>query len=248
MPTLPRRSLRRASASIQRLKRVIGGSRTLYAGVVSHCRMYFAEHGDVGTCSLRSQLLMAFHDDEHTDLCAADAAHRLAWLLDACMRDKHLDGRRLVEMGAIVDRAQKDADADASHKAVAAAPKKSRIIRITRGLPSTAGGRGPAGGGSTRDAHDGNESDEGGSISRVRDRADDMRSPVFLLGDLGMVLRDPAVLHIMLHEVVRTLEVVIEAQKVRPLFLHTCSMPLFCRLSVVGGVVSYVPSQAVSVS
>ena len=31
-------------------------------------------------CSLRSQLLMAQHDEEQTDLCAADRCHRLVGL------------------------------------------------------------------------------------------------------------------------------------------------------------------------
>ena len=43
-PGLPRKSLRRASASVQRLRRVIGPSKVLYLGVVAHCGLLYAEH------------------------------------------------------------------------------------------------------------------------------------------------------------------------------------------------------------
>ena len=52
-PGLPRASLRRASASVQRLKRVIGDSKKLYLGAIANARMHYAEHGSAGACSLR---------------------------------------------------------------------------------------------------------------------------------------------------------------------------------------------------
>ena len=65
-----------------RLKKVIGNSKVLYLGAVAHCRLHYTEHAYVAVCSLRSQLLMALHDEEQTDLCATDRCHRLAWLVE----------------------------------------------------------------------------------------------------------------------------------------------------------------------
>lgn len=53
VPGLPRKSLRRASASVQRLRRVVGSSKVLYRGVMAHCRLHYAEHALEAVCSLR---------------------------------------------------------------------------------------------------------------------------------------------------------------------------------------------------
>ena len=121
-PGLPRKSLRAASASVQRLRKIVGASKALYLNVVGVVRAHYAEHGDPSMCALRSQLLMACHDAELTDLCASDRCHRLAWLADACVRDRCLDGRRAAEMCAIVK--QLDFDSRAGEREAAKAREK----------------------------------------------------------------------------------------------------------------------------
>jgi negative elongation factor B len=135
-PGLPRASLRRASASVQRLKRVIGDSKKLYLGAVANARMHYAEHGSAGACSLRSQLLMSLHDDEKTGLCDADRCHRLAWLADACVRDRCLDGRRCGEIVAIVTNIDFDAKAGERAAKKAAASKKKPTVSHGRKMPT----------------------------------------------------------------------------------------------------------------
>ena len=103
---------------------------TLYLGIVSLCRAQYAEHGSPAACSLRSQFLMALHDEEQTDLCASDRCHRLAWLADACARDRCVDGRRLTEILQLVETAVFDASAGeraaaTERKKKAAAAKKA---------------------------------------------------------------------------------------------------------------------------
>ena len=110
VPGLPRRSLRRASASVQRLRRMVGDSKRLYLGVVA-LSSALRRTRRRRRLFLRSQLLMALHDDERTDLCASDRVHRLAWLADACARDRCLDGRRAAEMSAIVKQLDFDSKA-----------------------------------------------------------------------------------------------------------------------------------------
>ena len=121
-PCLPRKSLRAASASVQRLRKIVGASKALYLNVVGVVRAHYAEHGDPSMCALRSQLLMACHDAELMDLCASDRCHQLAWLADACVRDRCLDGRRVAEMCAIVK--QLDFDSRAGEREAAKAREK----------------------------------------------------------------------------------------------------------------------------
>ena len=263
VPGLPRRSLRRASASVQRLRRMVGDSKRLYLGVVALCRAHYAEHGVAAVCSLRSQLLMALHDDERTDLCASDRVHRLAWLADACARDRCLDGRRAAEMSAIVKQLDFDSKAGereaakAKRAAAAKAEKERRAggagtaatrggtrskglapLKVTFGLgkkkaekdveraadddaavqPESERVAAPVrsvGGEAGNDTSERGDSDgdaPAGSMSRAANASDAANEN--LLGDVGMILRDPPVLSLLLHETVRTLEGVVEAERV----------------------------------
>ena len=274
VPGLPRASLRRASASVQRLKRVVGDSKKLYLGVVINCRVHFAEHGDVGACSLRSQLLMSLHDDEKTGLCGVDRCHRLAWLADACVRDRCLDGRRCAEIVQIIEKI--DFDSKAGERAARAktagskkkatppapsrkmatrsAPPKLPTLKFTFGKkkeeekktrrkkeedakepaapapaaeppaavpaePSVGGGNTDVGapGPTASDADDGVSDAPAGSVVADLSNA----SGENLLGDAAMCLRDPPVLHLLLHETLRTLDAALEknknAKKIEPL-------------------------------
>ncbi len=74
----------------------VGTSKRLYASVVNLCRAQYADQGTVALCSLRSQLLMALQDlalhgglaagTPYTELCEPDRCHRLAIVLDACVK------------------------------------------------------------------------------------------------------------------------------------------------------------------
>jgi negative elongation factor B len=136
-PGLPRKSLRAASASVQRLRGIVGASKALYLQVVGVMRAHYAEHGDPSMCALRSQLLMACHDAELTDLCASDRCHRLAWLADACVRDACLDGRRVSEMCAIVK--QLDFDSRAGEREAAKAREKEAKKAKKEAMQKTGG-------------------------------------------------------------------------------------------------------------
>ena len=84
-----------AGAARCTLHRKVGGSARLYTCVVRICRQNFASSGVVATCTLRSQLLMALHDAStlgnaaayaFKEVCEPDKCHKLAWLLDACLK------------------------------------------------------------------------------------------------------------------------------------------------------------------
>ena len=270
-PGLPRKSLRAASASVQRLRKIVGKSKALYLNVIGVVRAHYAEHDDPSMCALRSQLLMACHDNELTDLCNSDKCYKLAWLADACVRDRCLDGRRCAEMCAIVKqldfdsragereatkarekearRAKKEmsksqpktatrskglpalkvtfglkkkpADAAAAEEAPAAisdpatlpdaserpTPHAPHALRRTESDDAVASEGAPA---------RGEDSDApAGSISRAEAGfsagASENRNP---LAGVSMILRDPPVLHLLLHETCRTLEETVKAELV----------------------------------
>ena len=265
-PGLPRKSLRAMSASVQRLRGIVGASKALYLQVVGVMRAHYAEHGDPSMCALRSQLLMACHDAELTDLCASDRCHRLAWLADACVRDVCLDGRRVSEMCAIVK--QLDFDSRAGEREAAKAREKEAkkakkeatqktggsgtrskglpALKVTFGMkkkpvePQPADGAGEPGkteptaspaldAPADRNVKKSDELDasEGapvtredsdapaGSMSRAEAGfsagARENRNP---LAGVGMILRDPPVTHLLLHETCRTLEETVRAELV----------------------------------
>lgn len=270
-PGLPRKSLRAASASVQRLRKIVGKSKALYLNVIGVVRAHYAEHDDPSMCALRSQLLMACHDNELTDLCNSDKCYKLAWLADACVRDRCLDGRRCAEMCAIVKQLDFDSRAGAREATKArekearrakkemskAAPKTATrskglpALKVTFGLKkkpadAAAAEEAPAAISDPATLPDASErptphaphalrrtesddavASEGapargedsdapaGSISRAEAGfsagASENRNP---LAGVSMILRDPPVLHLLLHETCRTLEETVKAELV----------------------------------
>ena len=279
-PGLPRKSLRAASASVQRLRGIVGASKALYLQVVGVMRAHYAEHGDPSMCALRSQLLMACHDAELTDLCASDRCHRLAWLADACVRDACLDGRRVSEMCAIVK--QLDFDSRAGEREAAKAREKEAkkakkeatqktggsgtrskglpALKVTFGMkkkptlePADGADREEKRSAAPPTSHtepttgspalapapevlkrsvkksDELDASEGALSPRTREDSDapagsmsraeagfsagarENRNP---LAGVGMILRDPPVTHLLLHETCRTLEETVRAELV----------------------------------
>ena len=149
LPALPRKTLRGASASIQRLVRLVrlhaeraccsgarrrvlrrarraqvGTSKRLYAAAVALCRRQYADSGIVALCSLRSQLLLALSDagaqqgagpgSAYKELCEPDRCHRLALLLEGCVKDGHCEPKRLRDALGIMESLEKDAAASAA--------------------------------------------------------------------------------------------------------------------------------------
>ena len=195
----PRRILRGKSPAIHRLRKVVGDNITLYNAVVREIRTRYANTGDPSTCALRSQFLMAFHDHEVQELCEIDPSHRLAWLMDACIRDRYLDNRRLAEMGNILDSAELASRTDVKKKGKAQPPKKKLKVKFTFGAaakPTIS------------------ESDGGASaVSRVQKIEEVVEPAETILGDMGMILRDPPVFHLLLHETMRTLQFVVKDER-----------------------------------
>uniref|UniRef100_A0A7S0RMM1 Uncharacterized protein n=1 Tax=Chlamydomonas leiostraca TaxID=1034604 RepID=A0A7S0RMM1_9CHLO len=96
-----RKILRKGSHIVQMLKSMVGSSQKIYNQVVELCVVKFRDsdalyvgHKELSYCTLRTQLLMALHDDNST-VASKDRCHELAWTIDAgitngLLTDKHL--------------------------------------------------------------------------------------------------------------------------------------------------------------
>ncbi|PRW60598.1 Negative elongation factor B [Chlorella sorokiniana] len=187
-----RKMLRSGSAALQRLTQMVGRSRQIYKGVVELIVTRYRDSDslyvgmqEAALCALRSQLLMALHDLGETELCTKEACHKLAWTLDACLKDRKLDQRRLRELANFFQPYEAAARRSGGSGGARAAHRGG--TRITIRLPSR--------GGIDDDAE-----------SAGAPGASHAEEPNQELADAGMVLRDPSTFHLILHHVIRRLE------------------------------------------
>lgn len=192
-----RKMLRSGSAALQRLTRMVGKSRQIYKGIVELCILRYRDSdspyvgmAEAALCALRSQLLMALHDLGETELCTKESCHKLAWTLDACLKDRKLDQRRLRELANIF---QPYEAAEARMRSASARAAHRGGTRITIRVPSR--------GGVDEDAESAGA--PGASLAEEPQRE---------LADMGMVLRDPSTFHMVIHHVLRRLEAATEEE------------------------------------
>lgn len=94
---------RRQKTVVKELVDMIGGSIELYNLVLQFLRTLFLRTKEEHYCSLRGELLMAFHDADIKEIRQVDPCHKFAWLLDACVREKSIDSKRLKELQTFLD-------------------------------------------------------------------------------------------------------------------------------------------------
>ena len=104
--SLPPRE-RRQKPIVKQLVEMIGCSIDLYNLVLQFLRTLFLRTKEENYCSLRSELLMAFHDADIKEIRQVDPCHKFTWCLDACIRDKSIDTRRLKELQTFLDSIKK---------------------------------------------------------------------------------------------------------------------------------------------
>lgn len=98
---------RRQNPVIQELVQMIGFSIELYNLVLQFLRTLFLRTKQEHYCSLRAELLMAFHDADVKEVRQVDPCHKFTWCLDACIRDKVIDSKRLKELQTFLDSIKK---------------------------------------------------------------------------------------------------------------------------------------------
>ncbi|EDO30397.1 predicted protein [Nematostella vectensis] len=97
---------RRQHAIVQGLAKMIGKSLSLYNLVLQFLRTLFLRANEVHYCTLRSELLMAVHDLEVKDIKDVDPCHKFTWCLDACIREKSIEGKRVRELQGFLEMAK----------------------------------------------------------------------------------------------------------------------------------------------
>lgn len=97
---------RRQNAVVQSLAKMIGKSLELYNLVLQFLRTLFLRTKEIHYCTLRSELLMAVHDLEIKDIKDIDPCHKFTWCLDACIREKVIEGKRTKELQGFLDHAK----------------------------------------------------------------------------------------------------------------------------------------------
>uniref|UniRef100_A0A1I7XKA7 Cofactor of BRCA1 n=1 Tax=Heterorhabditis bacteriophora TaxID=37862 RepID=A0A1I7XKA7_HETBA len=92
---------------IEILISMVGDHEELFLALLKFIRDTFALTNEVQLCSLRLELIMAAHDANIESLVKSDPCHDFAWCLDACMRDKHLEGQQTGRLKNILDGCKK---------------------------------------------------------------------------------------------------------------------------------------------
>eukprot|EP01134_Creolimax_fragrantissima_P001544 CFRG1544T1 len=95
-PFPPKR--RRQHLTVKKLVEIIGKSTEIYHMVLKLFETMFKNTKTRLFCTLRSEMLMAFHDADVSEICDEDRCHKLLWCLDACKNDRHIDEGRIKDM------------------------------------------------------------------------------------------------------------------------------------------------------
>lgn len=98
---------RRQKQVVKQLVEMIGNSVELYNLVLQFLRTLFLRTKEEHYCSLRDELLMAFHDADIKEIRQVDPCHKFCWCLDACIRDRSIDSKRLKELQIFIDGIKK---------------------------------------------------------------------------------------------------------------------------------------------
>jgi len=196
-PQLSRKMLRKGSSAMCRLVAMVGSNPDLYRGINE---IFTARYDDressiyvgmneAAICACRTQLLMSLHDSGEATVCATDSTFSLVWALDSCIRDRSISPSKLNEIDAYLKNA---------NKAELMRPKVSEKTNP---------------GGAARSKIPGfriDEDAESAGIPVVRSQKHDSKE----LGEASMCLRDPSAFHLIVHEIIRSIEHCVENEQI----------------------------------
>uniref|UniRef100_A0A7N6ARL4 Negative elongation factor complex member B n=1 Tax=Anabas testudineus TaxID=64144 RepID=A0A7N6ARL4_ANATE len=103
----PSPKTRRQGEVVLKLTQMIGKNVKLYDMVLQFLRTLFLRTRNVHYCTLRAELLMSLHDLDISEICSVDPCHKFTWCLDACIREKFVDGKRARELQGFLDGVRK---------------------------------------------------------------------------------------------------------------------------------------------
>ncbi|KAJ9523865.1 hypothetical protein QJQ45_020067 [Haematococcus lacustris] len=186
---ITRKILRKGSYVVQALKGMVGGSQKIYNQIVELCMVKYRDseglyvsHADLSYCTLRSQLLMALHDDS-SPVAATDKCHKLAWTIDAGITNGFLTEKHLQELSRFFS----DLESESQRQARAAQQQLET---------SSQAGKVKAKALLLQDA----EESAGNVTGSLVD-------PLRVLGDASCILRDPSAMHLLCSAALQMTEV-----------------------------------------
>ncbi|KAI6186867.1 hypothetical protein M3Y98_00179900 [Aphelenchoides besseyi] len=83
---------------------MIGLHEKLYRRLADLIRERFVNTGNVHYCSLRLEIIMTIHDVNVDYVVELDPCHDLVWLLQAIVRDRHLDNQQTTKLKGLLDK------------------------------------------------------------------------------------------------------------------------------------------------
>lgn len=187
----------RASGTVRRLCRLVNTESELLHILTSFFRRRYSQLGDQCLCSLRSQLVMGLNDDASTlPVARSDAQHTIIWRLSACEHDGYVDSRTM----ANVDK-QLSKLVDAIRNMIKVKKLTVKGSKPKHEQPRDSQEDAPEEQPSQQQKHE--QQASRGSISSL---SRGMMRALDGAADGAMVIRDPPVLHLLLHESIRRLE------------------------------------------
>jgi len=187
-PQLSRKMLRKGSASLSSLTSMVGSDPRLYKCITDIFTMRFDDRDssiyvgmkESALCACKTQLLMSLQEKGEAAVCATDRMLPLVWALESCIRDKMITKSKLAEIDAFLNQAERAEEHRIARLEMSKSIKGPKAIH---GLhveddAESAGIPGPA---------------AQTSINRE-------------LGEASMCLRDPPAFHLIVHEIIRSIE------------------------------------------
>lgn len=181
-PSVSRKSIRKLSTAVQRLKQMVGTSLKIYSNIIELCVVKFRDSDaayislrEASYCSLRFQVLMALHDENVRSIFERERCHELAWTLDSCLNSQQITDRHLDLLRRFFDQFSRPPTNMATHSQFHAKVSKRKRSGAEEDAESAGNMSGP------------------------------QYEPNKVLGDASVLLRDPSVVYLLLSQLLEQL-------------------------------------------
>ena len=94
---------KRQSSYINDIVKMIGTNGKLYFNAVNYSLKLFLSTKNWYYASIRSLLLMKLHDVDVIDLNSSENIYKFTWSLNACIKDRKIETKKIKELESIVD-------------------------------------------------------------------------------------------------------------------------------------------------
>lgn len=95
--------VKRHTIYVNDIAKMIGNNGKLYFNTVNYLSKLFLKTKNSYYASIRSLLLMKLHDVDVIDLESSENIYKFTWTLNACLKERKIDFKKLKELEAIFD-------------------------------------------------------------------------------------------------------------------------------------------------